>query len=104
MSKQNLIVIHRGPEYVRDFEEITEKIFAIDPAISVFCIDQSVSRVMPDDAWERPTLTVALMTKFNAEIKRGRILMNRSILKPGQHKAFVDAGCPHHRPRVSFRA
>jgi hypothetical protein len=49
---------------------------------------------MPDDAWTRPTLTVALQSKFKADIKRGLILKNRPILKPGQHKVFMDAGLP----------
>ncbi len=94
MSERNLIIIHRGSDYVRDFEEIAQKISAIDPAIIVFCIDKSTSRVMPDDAWKRPTLTVALQSKFKAEIKRGPILMNRPILKPMQHKVLLDAGLP----------
>jgi hypothetical protein len=101
MSERNLIVIHRGPEYARDFDEIAKKILAVDPAISVFCIDQSTSHAMPDNAWERPTLTVALAAKFKAEIRRGPILTNRSILKPSQHKIFVDAGLPTP-PTVRF--
>jgi hypothetical protein len=94
MSECNLVVIHRGSDYVRDFEEVARKIFAIDPAISVFCIDKSTSHVMPDNAWKRPTLTVALQSRFKADIKRGPLLKNRPILKPGQHKVFVDAGLP----------
>ena len=94
MSERNLIVIHRGPEYARDFEEIAQKIGAIEPAISVFCIDQTASRIMPDDAWDRPTLTVALTTKYKVDIRRGPILTSRSILKPGQHRIFQDAGVP----------
>jgi len=94
MSERNLIIIHGGPDYVRDFDEIAQKISAIDPAISVFCIDRQTERVMPDDAWERPTLTVALLGKFKANIKRGLILTNRLIAKSGQHRVFVDAGLP----------
>ncbi len=94
MSERNLIVIHRGSDYVRDFEEIARKISAIDRSISVFCVGKSTSRVMPDDAWKRPTLTVALQSKFKAEIKRGPMLMNRPILKPRQHRILVDAGLP----------
>jgi hypothetical protein len=94
MSEYNLVVIHRGSDYVRDFDEVAGKISAIDPAISVFCIDKSTSHVMPDNAWKRPTLTVALQSTFKANIKRGPLLKNRPILKPGQHKVFVDAGLP----------
>jgi hypothetical protein len=94
MSERNLIIIHRGPDYVRDFEEIARKIFATDPAISVFCIDLATSRVMPDDAWKRPTLTVALQSKFKADIKRGPVLMNHPILKPRQHRVLAEAGLP----------
>jgi hypothetical protein len=37
---------------------------------------------------------VALQSTFRADIKRGPILKNRPILKPGQYRAFVDAGLP----------
>src|ERR1700752_2702559 len=94
MSERNLIIVHRGSDYVRDFEEIAKKISAIDPAISVFCISHTTWRAMPEAAWQRPTLTVVLQSRFKAEIKRGPILMNRAILKPAQHRAFGDAGIP----------
>jgi hypothetical protein len=90
----NLVIIHRGPEYVRDFEEIAEKISAIDPGISVYAVDPKMSRVMPDDDWSRPTLTVALMPSFRACIRRGPILRNRQIHKPAQYRIFVEAGLP----------
>ena len=101
MPERNLIIIHRGSEYVRDFTEIAEKISAIDPAISVFSIGPKITRAMPDDAWRRPTLTVALMSNFKADIKRGPVLRNRQIHKPGQYRAFVEAGLPTP-PTVNF--
>lgn len=94
MSERNLIVIHGGSDYVRDFEEIARKISAIDPTIFVSCIDKSTSRAVPDDAWQRRTLTVALRPKFNADIRRGPVLRNRPILKPRQYKILLDAGLP----------
>jgi hypothetical protein len=94
MSERNLIIIHRGPDYVRDFEEIEKKILAIDPGISVFCVDIQTSRVVPDDAWKRPTLTVALQTPFRADIKRGPVLRNRQLHKPWQHRVLLEAGLP----------
>lgn len=101
MPERNLIIIHRGSEYVRDFAEISEKISAIDPAISVYSIGPKTTRAMPDDAWSRPTLTVALLSKFKAEIRRGPVLRNRQIHKPGQYRAFVEAGLPTP-PTVHF--
>jgi hypothetical protein len=94
MPERNLVIIHRGPEYVRDFRDISDRITAIDPAISVFAIDSRTSRVMPDDAWTRPTLTVALLAKFKANIRRGPTLVNRAIHKTGQHHIFRQAGLP----------
>jgi hypothetical protein len=88
MPERNLVIIHRGPDYVRDFREISDRITAIDPEISVFAIDARTSRVMPDDAWARPTLTVALLAKFAAQIRRGPILANRAIHKTGQYHIF----------------
>lgn len=94
MPERNLIIIHRGPEYARDFQEIAEKICATEPGISVFCVDSRTSRVMPDEAWNRPSLTVALLSHFKAHIRRGPILANRQIDKPNQYRAFWEAGLP----------
>jgi hypothetical protein len=94
MPERNLIIVHRGSDYVRDFREIAEKISITEPTISVYCIDPRTSRVMPDDAWQRPTLTVALLAKFKADIRRGPILANRAIHKTGQHHIFTKARLP----------
>ena len=101
MPDRNLIIIHRGPEYVRDFTEIAARISTIEPSISVFCVDSKTARVMADDAWKRPTLTVALMSRFNAHIRRGPVLANRAIHKTGQHRIFMQAGLPTP-PTVRF--
>jgi hypothetical protein len=50
MTECNLIIVHRGSDFVRDFREIAEKMSTTEPAISVYCIDPRTSRVMPDDA------------------------------------------------------
>jgi hypothetical protein len=92
MSERNLVIIHRGAEYVQDFREISDKITAIDPAIHVFAIDPRTTRVMPETAWARPTLTVALLARFKADIRRGPILANRAIHKTGQYHIFRQAG------------
>jgi hypothetical protein len=92
--ERNLVIIHRGPEYVPDFAEIAGKICAIDPSIVVFCVGPKTTRAMPDEDWKRPTLTVALFSNFKADIRRGPILMNRAIHKLGQYRAFIEAGLP----------
>ena len=94
MTDRNLVIIHRGPEYERDFSEIAAKISAIDPQTSVFCISGRTPRAMPDEDWEKPTLTVALVSNFKAGIRRGPVLRNHQIHKPGQYRAFLDAGVP----------
>jgi hypothetical protein len=94
MVERNLIIIHRGSEYVRDFRQISEKIAAIDPGIHVFPVNAAMSRAVPDDAWARPTLTVALLAKFKSEIRRGPVLANRAIHKAGQYRIFRKAGLP----------
>ena len=94
MPERNLIIIHRGPEYVRDVREIAEKMSARDPGISVFCVDPGTTSAMPDENWGKPTLTVALMSKFKADIRRGPVLANRAIHKTGQHRIFMRAGLP----------
>ena len=101
MPDLNLVIIHRGPEYAQDFEEIAGKIAAIDPAIAVHPVDHRASRVMSDAAWKLPTLTVALLSKYKADIRRGPVLANRPIHKGGQHRVFVQAGLPTP-PTVRF--
>lgn len=94
MPERNLVIIHRGADYEQDFREIAGKISIIDPKISVFCIDPRTIHAMPEEAWVRPTLTVAFLANFKAKIRRGPLLANRAIHKPGQHRAFVEAGVP----------
>lgn len=94
MSERNLIIVHRGPEYVQDFREIAAKITAIDPSIAVYSVDPRASRVMPDEAWDKPTLTVALMASYGIRVRRGPVLSNRAIHKIGQYRAFTQAGLP----------
>jgi hypothetical protein len=94
MPERNLIIIHRGPEYAQDFTEIAQKIAAIDTTVAVYCADYRATQVMPENAWELPTLTVALTDGFKADIRRGTVLVNQSIHKPGQHRIFVQSGIP----------
>ena len=46
MADCNLVLIHRGPEYVRDFEAIAHRVVAIDPGIAVSVVNPKVERVM----------------------------------------------------------
>ena len=94
MADCNLVLIHRGPEYVRDFEDISRRISAIDPGIAVKAVGPRVQSVIHDAEWRLPTLTVAFLAKFVAEIRRGPVLMNHQIHKPGQHRIFAEAGLP----------
>jgi hypothetical protein len=100
MADCNLVIIHRGPDYLRDFEDIAHRIGAIDPRIAVTAIGPHTKTVMQDADWQLPTLTVAFLAKFEADIRRGPVLMNRQIHKPGQHRIFTDAGLPS--PPMAF--
>ena len=102
MASRNLIIIHRGEDYRRDFDEIAGRVASLDPDIAVFCGTPRSRRVMPDERWEHPTLTVALLQSFMTEIRRGPILKNRQIHKPGQYRIFADAGLPFP-PALPFR-
>lgn len=92
MTRRNLILIHRGPEYEQDFKEISEKVFAIDSDITVYSLATGSTDQLPVAAWRRPTLTVALSSAFNLEVRRGPVLKNRQIDKLAQHKIFQQAG------------
>lgn len=92
--ERNLVIIHRGPEYDRDFREISARIAAVDPGIAVFPVGPVVPRPIPEEAWTRPTLTVALLARYLVEIRRGPVLVNRPIHKTGQHHIFTRARLP----------
>ncbi len=92
MTRRNLILLHRGPEYEQDFMEISEKVFAIDPDITIYALGTGSVDQLPEAAWQRPTLTVALNSTFNLKIRRGPILKNHQIGKLAQHRIFQNAG------------
>ncbi|MFN4143364.1 hypothetical protein [Aestuariivirga sp.] len=102
MDRLNLILIHRGPEYQRDFEEIAEKVFARDPAITVYCVPVQMTAPLPESAWERPALTVALTSAFGTVIRRGPILRNQAIDKFTQAAMARAAGIATP-PALPFR-
>lgn len=74
--------------YERDFQEIAEKVHALDSSITVFCVPANVEGPIPDSEWRYPTLTVAVTAKFRLPIKRGTVLKNRQISKLDQQKTF----------------
>jgi hypothetical protein len=92
MIRRNLILIHRGPEYERDFQEISEKIFALDPDITIYSLATGSTDQLPEAAWQRPTLTVAFSSMFNLKVRRGPILKNHKVDKLAQHRIFQRAG------------
>jgi hypothetical protein len=102
MTRRNLILIHRGPEYEQDFEEISAKVLALDPDITIYSLAAGSTDQLPESAWQRPTLTVALNSKFNLKVKRGPILKNHQISKLAQHRIFQDADLPTP-PTLPFR-
>ncbi len=71
MTKRNLILIHRGSRYEKDFEEIAATVNAIDQNITVYHLPANQNIELPPAAWQHPTLTVALMSMFRLAIKRG---------------------------------
>jgi hypothetical protein len=102
MAKRNLILIHRGPEYEKDFDEIAAKVNAIDRDITVYHLPSNLKVELPVSAWQHPTLTVALMSKFRLPIRRGPILKNYAIEKLDQQEIFRNNGIPTP-PALPFR-
>jgi len=88
MTRKNLILIYRGPEYEQDFKEIAAKAHAIDPNITIFYVSAGLRETLPDAEWEYPTLTVSLNHNFGFAIKRGPILRNSPIDKLEQQDIF----------------
>lgn len=92
MSKRNIIIIHRGPEYQRDFDEIGGRVNAIDRNITVYHLPNTLKAELPDSAWQHPTLTVSLAPKFRIAIRRGPVLRNHPIEKLAQQDVFRKHG------------
>lgn len=88
MTRRNLIIIHRGPEYDSDFEAISLKVRALDPAMVIYSLPARLKTDLPAGAWQYPTLTVALQGDFRLKVKRGPVLRNRMIGKLDQQAAF----------------
>lgn len=88
MTRRNLIIVHRGPEYERDFDEIAAKVNALDPAITIYHLPARLKAEIPVSDWQYPTLTVALTSHFKIPIRRGKILRNEAIPKPAQQAIF----------------
>ena len=94
MPKRNLILIHRGPEYEKDFDEIAGKVNALDRDITVYHLPASLEAELPVAAWRHPTVTVALVSRFQLPVKRGPILRNAPVQKLAQQDMFRKHGIP----------
>jgi hypothetical protein len=102
MTERNLIIIHRGLEYERDFDEIANKVFALDSSITTYSLGNGYTVQLPDSAWKKPTLVVALTPRYNLKVKRGTILMNHVIDKIAQGEIVGKAGI-NTPPVLPFR-
>jgi hypothetical protein len=92
MTRRNLILIHRGVAYERDFNEIAEKVNALDRSITVFALPAKLDAAIPAAEWRYPTLTVAMTSKFKLPIKRGPIMKNQQIGKLAQQDILRQHG------------
>jgi hypothetical protein len=102
MTRRNLVLVHRGPEYEQDFQEISEKIFAMDPDITIYALSAGSDDQLPEAAWQWPTLTVAFTSRYKLKVRRGLILNNYQIDKLAQQKIFREADIPTP-PTLPFR-
>lgn len=102
MTKQNLIIIHRGPEYERDFDEIAAKVNALESNITVYHLPNNLAVELPISAWQHPTLTVSFAARFKIPIRRGPILRNHAIDKLVQQEMFRKHSIPTP-PALQFR-
>jgi hypothetical protein len=94
MSKRNIIIIHRGPEYQRDFDEIGAKVNALDRSITVYHLPNTLKAELPETAWHHPTVTVSLAPDFRLPVRRGPVLRNHPIEKLAQQDIFRKNAIP----------
>jgi hypothetical protein len=101
MARRNLILVHRGIGYERDFSDIMDRIDAIDPSIAVFSLPAQLKTKLPTAEWRFPTLTVSLISRFMLPVRRGPVLRNVPANKFEQQQAFRNKGIPTP-PAMSF--
>lgn len=92
MTRKNLIIIHRGERYDRDFSEIAEKVFALDESITTYFLGCHAREQIPEAEWRYPTLVVALAPTFQLQIQRGHVIRNRLMPKTEQAERARKAG------------
>lgn len=102
MSRKNLVLIHRGARYERDFAEISRKVTALDREIAVYAVGMDAKSQLPSVVWQSPTLSVAFTGKFRQQIGRGKLLNNTQLDKLVQYDAFRKAGIPTP-PTLTFK-
>jgi hypothetical protein len=85
---KNLIIAHRGPEYERDFDEISKKIIAKCDDIQVFHLPCYLDVIFPERVWQYPTYTISFHPEIVAPIKRGIIHSCKQIEKLDQTTVF----------------
>src|SRR6478736_3619375 len=97
MTRKNLILIHRGTMYEKDFDEIAAKVYELDKNITTFCLASLTKAQIPEPEWRYPTLVVALVSTFNLEVRRGHVLRSQRIDKLEQARRAQAGGAtvPH---------
>ena len=88
MVRRNLILVHRGVEYERDFDDIADKVNRLNPAITIFSLPARLKTSLPEQHWQTPTLTVVLQNRFHLQVKRGPVFRNGAIGKFEQQDLF----------------
>lgn len=94
VNRRNLVLIHRGPAYQRDFTDIARRVTKLDRTISVYHLPVKLKAELPEDAWQYPTLTLAFSRDFLIPIRRGPILRNQPAGKLAQQEIFRRNGIP----------
>jgi len=90
---KNLILVGQQTLDWRDFEEIGHEMVRRASDIAVLVVSpSSVSTVVPEEKWRRPTLTVSFGDLGTFIPLRGRIFENKSIPKLEQYSRFKAAG------------
>jgi hypothetical protein len=85
---RNLILVHRGAAYARDFEEIAQCIHRINPTLRILHLPATLKARLPQSDWMFPTLTVVLQKSIGLPVLRGPVLRNMSIGKFDQQDLF----------------
>ena len=105
---KNLFILCDQNHFWKDFQDIGNRIIRQVKDVAVHILpSQFTADVIPDTAWQHPSITVSFVANYKFKPSRGPLFHNRAIGKLDQYEILRNAGIPSphvevHSPEKSF--